>query len=81
MRAGIWISLALWLLLGGAALAQMAPRQPVTLSADEYDALIDELANAPARWSFRALQMLIAKRPAPPPAPASTPSDSAPKAP
>lgn len=35
---------------------------PVTLTAGELDALIQALADTPARWSFQPLQMLLAKR-------------------
>jgi hypothetical protein len=39
-----------------------APAPGITLSVAELDALIQSLADTPARYSFGALQMLLAKR-------------------
>lgn len=62
----ILLALAL-LLLAAPALAQPAPQaappgQPITLSPAEQDALIEALADAPARHVYRAIAIIVSKR-------------------
>ncbi len=62
-------AIAVLLALPFAARAQQPPAPPpgpVTLSAQEFDAIIQQLAEAPAKWSYIALQILLSKRQPPP---------------
>lgn len=64
MRAALALAL---LLAPAASRAQPAspppqPSPPVAMTLAELDWLIQQAADTPARWSYGALQMLLAKR-------------------